>query len=78
MARVYLSKEAKDAAFIRSILKQISNKAELGRRIGVTRQQIQYRFDIVYPRTFVELLNVLDAAGYEIKKKEEDHEEENF
>lgn len=69
MAKVLLTQEARDADFAKTILKQIHNKSELGRTLGMNRQKMQYRFNEVYPKSIVELKYVLEAAGYEIKQK---------
>lgn len=67
MPQVFLTKESKLA---NRIIRHIPNKAELGRRLGVSRQLINYRVKEIYPKQIAEIITLLDYAGYEIREKE--------
>jgi len=70
MAKILLTQESRDEDFAKKILKQIHNKSDLARNVGISKQSMNYRFKCVYPKAIVELMHILDAAGYEITKKE--------
>ena len=56
------------------ILKSISclKQKDLAFLISVSPQTFCYRMKHLYPQEFMDFIRLLDAAGYEIKRKQED------
>lgn len=67
MAKVILNKEARQAD---RIIRCLPRQTEVASRLGISRQLARYRIKNVYPSMIVELINVLDLAGYQITEKE--------
>lgn len=67
MAKVILNKDARTAD---RIIRCLPRTTDVAKRLDTSRQTASYRIKNVYPKMLVELITILDLAGYEIKEKE--------
>lgn len=67
MPKVILTKEARMAD---RIIRCLPRNKEVAAVNGISQQAQLYRTKNVYPKLLVEIIHVLDMAGYEIREKE--------
>lgn len=73
MPRVYLTEKQRAEAKVRNqanrIIRCLPANYLVAAELGNTRQKQNYRTKEVYPTMLIEVIKILDMAGYEIKEK---------
>lgn len=66
MPKVILTKESRMAD---RIIRSLPQQKEVAKKLNISQQLVSYRIKNVYPTELVELIKLLDLAGYEVTEK---------